>query len=164
MKIYISYFYQLRFFPRNAVPLSTAVYDPAWFHEGTRNQEHKFKDRRGVWNGLRAEPFMPGAACEGLCHGPEYCGLRPDDVEAFSPTKCSFLRRYLVQLNMLDFDEMMNRFEKLGKTIQNKEGFLEEPIAILLVHEAPDNPCSERWPLIKWFADHGYELEEWHNG
>lgn len=159
MKIYISYFYQLRFFPKNAIPLSTAIWGPKWFKQGT-----PWKDKRGVWNGLRAEPFVPGQQCDGLCHGPEYCGLRPNDVEAFSPTKCSFLRRYLVQLNMLNFDEIMARFEKLGKTIQNKEGFLEEPIAILLVHEAPDNPCSERWPLIKWFADHGYELEEWHNG
>ena len=31
----------------------------------------------------------------------------------------------------------------------------------LLVHEKPDNPCSERLGLVKLFADHGIELKEW---
>ena len=155
MKIYVSYFYQVRFMPINMLPLSTAVWDPAWFHAMTRDQKYKFKDKRGVWNGLRAEPFVPGEECTGLCYGPESC-------ESHSPDDCAFLRRYYIQLRHLDFNEMMSRFETLGKTIQKKEGFFEEPIAALLVHEAPDNPCSERWALKKWFADNNYVLEEWH--
>lgn len=34
MKIYTSYFYQIRFFKPNMIPLSTAKYDPSWFHKG----------------------------------------------------------------------------------------------------------------------------------
>lgn len=32
MKILISYFYQIRFFKPNMIPLSTAAFDPKWFH------------------------------------------------------------------------------------------------------------------------------------
>ena len=154
MKIYISYFYQIRFFKPHQIPLSTALFDPAWYHEGTGNQKHKFKDKNGVWNGLRAEPFMPGATCEGMCAGPDCCEVKDSH-------SCPFLRRYLIQLNQLNFDEIMTRFERLGYAVQEESKFDEEPEIILIVHEAPDNPCSERWPLIKWFADHGYELKEW---
>jgi len=157
MKIYISYFYQVRFFTPNMIPLSTAVFDPVWYHNMTRDHSCIFKDKNGVWNGLRAEPFMPGPSCEGTCYGPEHCDTN-------DPTTCTFLRRYLIQLNKLDFNEMMQRFEILGKKIQNKEHFSEEPIAVLLVHEAPNNPCSERWALKRWFAQHNYELEEWTHG
>lgn len=157
MKIYISYFYQIRFFTSNIIPLSTCVSDPSYFHNFTGNKKYKFKDKRGVWNGLRAEPFVPDDTCKCLCRGPEFC-------DTHNPDECGFLRHYYIQLQHLDFNEMISRFERLGKTVQKNEGFFEEPIVILLVHEAPDNPCSERWPLIEWFAAHGYELEEWNHG
>ena len=136
------------------IPLSTAVWDPKWYHATTGDQTVKFKDNHGVWIGLRAEPFMPGPLCDGLCYGPERC-------ETKDPTMCPYLRRYLIQLNRLDFDEMMARFERLGKAVQKESGFLEEPVIVLMVHEAPSNPCSERWALIRWFDEHGYELKEW---
>ena len=153
MQIYISYFYQIRFFKPNIIPLSTAAGDPAWFHQG-KGQSFQYKDKNGVWNGLRAEPFVPGPQCAGLCQGPEYCS--PNEYNS-----CAFLRRYRRQLNELDFAAIMQKFEKLGKAIQNKEQFFEEPIAVLIVHEAPNNPCSERWTLIDWFAANGYKLKEW---
>ena len=124
MKIYISYFYQLRFFPRNAIPLSTAVYDPAWFHDGTRDQKHKFKDKRGVINGLRAEPFMPGAACEGLCHGPEYCDLKLNDAETFSPIKCSFCGDTLFSLICLILTKSWRDLKSWARVFKIKRGFL----------------------------------------
>ena len=54
----------------------------------------------------------------------------------------------------------MNRFKKLGKSVQEKEQFKEEPIIILIVYETPTNPCSERQPLKDWFAENGYILTE----
>ena len=32
MNIYISYFYNIRFFPKNLIPISTAMWDPKWYH------------------------------------------------------------------------------------------------------------------------------------
>lgn len=156
MKIMISYFYQIRFMPVNCIPISTCYSDPKWFHNMTKDLTYQFKDKRGIWNGLRAEPFVPGPLCEGACRGPEYC-------ETLNAPNCSFLRRYRQQLNQLDFNNIMARFKKLGNAVKTKEGFFEEPILVLIVYETPTNPCSERAVIQNWFHDNGYELEEWHN-
>ena len=132
------------------IPLSTALSDPKWYH-ANKTKNHFFKDKRGIYNGLRAEPFMPGPLCEGLCRGS--CDPR-------IPDKCQFLKTYRAQLDRLDFDEIIKRFERLGNFIQEKEKFVEEPIMVLIVHEAYDNPCSERWVIQDWFRDHGYDIQE----
>lgn len=152
MYIMTSYFYQIRFFTPNMIPLSTAVWDPKWFHQN-KGQDFQWKDKNGVWNGLRAEPFAPGPTCEHLCRGPEYCNNG-------DPQSCPFLRTYRTQLDSLDFKEIIQRIYKIGKTIQAEEGFTEEPIVVLIVHEATDNPCSERCVIQEWFRDNGYPIEE----
>lgn len=153
MKIYTSYFYQVRFFKPNMIPLSTAQFDPKWYNQN-RGQGYVFKDKNGVYNGLRAEPFAPGQSCSNDCRGPQNC-----------PTKdfnsCSFLQKYYAQLCQLDFNDIMNRIERIANHIQNLEQFTDEPIVVLLVHEASDNPCSERKAIQKWFADNGVIVEEW---
>lgn len=34
---------------------------------------------------------------------------------------------------------------------------------MLLVHEAPNNPCSERKSIQDWFMAHGKEVKEWND-
>lgn len=153
MYIMTSYFYQIRFFTPNMIPLSTAAWDPKWFHQ---NKGHSFqwKDKNGVWNGIRAEEFAPGPLCEGLCFGPETC-------ETGSPQQCAFLKQYRKQLDMLDFKEIIKRIYTLGKKVQEVENFKEEPIIVFIFHEAFTNPCSERWVVQDWFKDNGYPITEW---
>lgn len=151
MRIYVSYFYQIRFFPSNLIPLSTAKWDPKWFHNNN-HQDYQFKDRRGVLNGLRADPFVPGEQCNGLCHGPETCYQ--------TPSECKFFQAYYGQLALLDFQKIILRFDSLAEQIKNDNKFDDVDFA-LIVHEAPDNPCSERIMLQRWFAAHGYQLNEW---
>ena len=151
MRIYTSYFYQIRFFPPNLVPLSTAIFDPKWFHENLP-QSHQFKDKRGVLNGLRIEPFVPGPECHNLCRGSEGCYENPES--------CRFLLTYLAQLNKLDFSSIMERFESLAAAISSKEK-LEDVSFALIVHEAPSKNCSERVMIQRWFAEHGYPITEW---
>ena len=43
-------------------------------------------------------------------------------------------------------------FKLLGERIKSKLGFSEEPEIVLLVHEAPSNPCSERTVLQDFFG------------
>lgn len=50
MKFYISYFYQIRFFKPNMIPISTAKWDPKWYSQNGK----PYIDKRGVVNGLRA--------------------------------------------------------------------------------------------------------------
>lgn len=149
MQIYTSYFYQVRFMKPNMIPLSTAVYGPKWYKQG-----HPWKDKNGVWNGLEAKMFAPGPSCEGLCRGPETCSTR-------SPQSCDFLKAYRNQLDLLDYKNIIARCERIGNFIQKRENFPEAPIIIFLVHEAPQNPCSERRVIQEWFAANGQEVIEW---
>lgn len=146
MKFYVSYFYAVRFMKPNTVPLSTAHFDPKWFYNG--KQGNVYKDKRGVMNGLRAIPFVP--AKDWGCRGADCCSDTPD--------KCYFLTQYRKQLAELDFDDMMRRFQIIAdKVVKNGE----EPEIVLLVHEAPDNKCSERWALLDWFKSHNIEAQEY---
>lgn len=151
MRVYTSYFYQVRFFKPHMIPVSTARSDPKWFHEGKGN-EHQFIDSHGVMNGLRAaEAFAPGSQLEGMCNGPDKCGKSHD---------CAFLRGYANQLASLGFENTMTRLENLANKVKDFLGFDEEPVIVLLVHEAPQNECSERAAIQEWFRKNGVECEE----
>lgn len=133
MKFYISYFWNVRNISPKAVCLSTAKRDPHWFYTGIQGMV--YRDKRGVMNGLRAEPFVPTV---------EYSDR--------------FMEDYKRQLDSLDFDEMICRFRSIAERVSPDE---EDPEIVLLVHEAPNNPCSERWPLFDWFKEHGIEAKEY---
>ncbi len=150
MTIYTSYFYMVRFFPENLIPISTAVWDPKWFH-ANKDQSYQFKDKRGVINGIRAPIFAPGPDLGGYC-GPS-CGMES--------SRCQFLLRYAVQLSQLDFENVMQRFRSLRDGILAHEPSLKDVNFALIVHEAPSNPCSERVPIQQWFAAHGIQVQEW---
>lgn len=150
MKILISYFYQIRNMSPNMIPLSTACGDPAWFHNFKEDKNYQFKDKRGVWNGARAEIFSPSevyCADGGCCKG---CSKNPET--------CDFLKNYLEYLRSLDFYTEWDHFK--GICEQALLVGITNPIPVLIVHEAPTNKCSERGPLIQWFKENGYELKE----
>jgi hypothetical protein len=133
------------------VPVSTACFDPHWFHDWM-DQDYVFKDKRGIYNGIRAECFH----FDGEDHG---CGDACFPTSR-DPSKCDFLRRLRDQYDRLDFQNIMNRCERLGSYIQSIEGWAELPILVFIFYETPINPCSERKVLQNWFKDNGYNLEE----
>ena len=154
MKIYTSYFYQIRFFKPWQIPMSTAVWDPKWFHEGL-GQDHVWKDKNGVWNGLRIEILNPDNCCS----------LPPECTECQrkgNPETCSFIKDYSSGLHIkVNFPELLEILSKTADYIQNLEGFQEEPEIILIVHEASDEPCSERKSIQNLFSEHGISCPEW---
>lgn len=150
MKIMISYFYQVRFFNRGIIPLSTAKFDPKWFHN-FRGESHQFIDKNGVYNGIKIKDLIPGEACVGLCHGPEGCKE--------SPQTCSFLKAYRAQLDKIDFPKFIRKLQNIASNYTAIRE-VEEPTIIFLVHETPDNPCSERVIIKEWFRDNGVIVEE----
>ena len=139
MDFYITYFYNVRFLPRNALPLSTAIYNPKWFTPHV--------DARGVINGVRYSAFVPGKNCQDKCHGREGCNKEP--------STCDFLQAYREQIFSLDFNKVTSHIERMAASMN-----VEDPIAVLLVYEKPDNPCSERTVLQEWFKANGSELKE----
>ena len=151
MQIYTSYFYKIRFFKPNMIPISTAKWDPKWYHAGKGENFH-FIDRNGVMNGLRADVFAPGPIASELCRG--VCDPK-------NPENCDFLKVYKHQLSLLDINDIMSRTERLCQYVKDFIGFEEEPIAVFIVHEATDNPCSERAAIQNYFRSHGIECEEW---
>lgn len=135
------------------IPLSTACFDPRWYYNG-KKQGTVWVDKNGVYNGLRAPVFAPGLLCEGLCRGPETCITK-------DPRTCLFLKTYRYQLDQLDFNETVVRCERLGNYVKSLSKFSEEPVIILIVHEAPQNSCSERRVIQEWFAANGKPISEW---
>ena len=154
IKLYTSYFYQIRFFKENMIPVSTATYDPKWYHDWM-GPDHVFKDKRGIYNGIRAECFHFDEEKYGNCGCGDACSLSPKD-----PSKCEFLRLLRKQYDLLDYNDIIERCNKLANTIQEIEHYKESPILVFIFYETPKNKCSERETLQSWFKDHGYNLQE----
>lgn len=144
---YISYFYNIRFFPENLIPMSTAMWDPKWFHN-YGPETIIFRDKRNVINGVRADALTPFALSDhNLCKGRDNC--------KYKPSNCKFLKEYFEYLSSLDFYMITSNLEYMAnKLIPGSD-------ICLMVYEAPNNECSERQMLIKWFNKHGVDLPEW---
>lgn len=133
-----SYFYQIRNFTPNMIPVSTAMSDPAWYRP-PEDKEY-YIDKRGIVCGLRYEPLIVQP------HGSHIC---PCEDRTLAPA-CPCMQEYEQLLNSLvDKDKTLKAFEYCC----NK--FNADTIA-LIVYEAPNNPCSERYALQKFF-----NCEEW---
>ena len=143
MKLYTSYYYQLRNFPPNLIALNTTVWPPKYVKIGS-------KDARNVIL-IDCPPLKPGVECEGLCRGA--CNPK-------HPNNCEFLKVYYEQLKRIDFKEFMAHLEKIGKNVEEKENLTDIDFAFI-VFESPRNPCSERYPIQQWVRDNGVEIEEW---
>ncbi len=157
MKIYTSYFYQIRFFKPHQIPISTAMWDPKWFHD-FKDHNHIWKDKNGVWNGIRLEILNPGSCC--ITQPPE-CVACIDEKRERTPKTCKFIKEYKEGLEKINFQSLIEILIKTADYFQQLEGFTDEPEIILIVHEAPNNPCSERIPLQELFKEHGINVIEW---
>lgn len=135
----ISYFYQIRNFTPNIIPVSTALSDPIWYRP-PEGKEY-YIDKRGIICGLRYEPLIVQRKAEHCC---------PCENRSLAP-RCPTLLEYRELLETIDFDKMIKSFE----FCLNK--FNKDTIA-LMVYEAPNNPCSERFSLIDYFAAHDINL------
>lgn len=150
MKLYISYFYQIRNFLSFQIPISTAITDPKWYHDNKspilkngKLDYHVFLDKNKVLNGLRSESLKPNNNCLNLCHG-QPC--------IQDPSICAFLRQYKKQLESVDKETLINNLIAVGRQVKDIIKFEHEPEIVLIVHEAPSNRCSEREALIDFFG------------
>lgn len=149
--IAISYFYQIRFFKPYMIPISTAISDPAWYHNSL-GPEYNYIDKNGVVCGLRSS-VLPMTE-----HAPEEIECRPHCP--LEGTDCSFMRMYLDHLHKINFYRMMKNLTEAAGIIQKKMKFEHDPIIVLIVHEPPTRACSERPVLKRWFSEFGLNLRE----
>lgn len=140
IKIYTSYFYMIRYFTPNIIPVSTALSDPAWYRP-PEGQEY-YIDKRGIICGLRYEPLIVQRMGHCICP----CEDR-EIVQGNCPTMIEY--RQLLE-TFVDKEKTLKAFEYCANKF--KRPFDEkEPIICLMVYEAPNNPCSERWALQEFF-------------
>lgn len=147
MKIYTSYFYQIRNFKQNMIPVSTCLFDPIWY-QPPDGEEYYF-DKRGIVCGLRYEPLIV-----------QYMGTCGCPCENKNELKgqCATMKEYRQLLETVDFDKMIKGFNYCANKFHRP--FDEEPIIVLIVYETPNNPCSERKMLQEYFNEHGIECKE----
>ena len=142
MNILISYFYNIRFFPESLVPVSTAVYDPKWYH-AFKSQNTIFSDKRNVVNGNRIDILSPYKIANCECK----------DCLIKDASKCSFIRLYREYIFSLDFDCVYNKLLNISHAFNDAD-------ICLMVYEKPDNPCSERAIIVEWFKINGIDVKE----
>ena len=148
MKIYTSYFYQIRNFKQNMIPISTALSDPMWFRPPIG--EEYYIDKRGIICGLRYEPLIVQKYGTKTCIGEQ--SICP--FVYYQPYYyCEMLQEYRQLLETVNFDKMIKAFEYCLNKF-NKD------IIVLMVYEAPNNLCSERKYLQEYFNEHGIECKE----
>ena len=141
-KIYTSYFYQIRNFKQNMIPISTAISDPIWFRPP--DGKEYYLDKRDIICGLRYEPLI--VQKYGACS----C---PCENKNILKGNCPTMQEYRQLLETVDFDKMIKAFEYCLNKF-NKDTI------ILMVYEAPNNPCSERISLQNYFNKHGIDCKE----
>ena len=142
MKLYTSYWAQVRNFPPNLVGLNTTVWPPKWRPLG--------KDNRGVWV-IDCPPLKPGPSCEGLCRG---------DCNPKHPSDCQFLEAYYKQLRAINIRDFLQRLNNLKRKMEVGEK-LEDISFAFIVFEKPDNECSEREIIQLWLTDWELSVDEW---
>lgn len=145
MRISISYFPMVRYFLPNQIGISTAVVKPHYWTYGLT--------KRGSFQGIEEKSLSPYYVEQYCC---KYC-LYKDKVP-----NCPFIRDYRKYLDSVDFEGyLMPEFQRIAAEVKRINNYEGEPEIILLVYEAPDNPCSERIALIDYFKSHGIELKEY---
>ena len=143
VKLAISYFYQIRNFKPNMIPVSTALSDPQWYRPPTGKEY--YVDKRGIIIGLRYEPLIIQKLLPCSC---------PCELHKKGGASCNSMKIYKEGLEeFVDFNKTIKAFEFCA----NK--FNADTI-VLIVYETPTNPCSERLSLIEYFNNHGVNCEE----
>jgi len=150
IKVSISYFGRMRFLKPYQIPVSTAMWDPKWFHDN-KDQYHVFRYHNGQWFGNRAKYLMPKYSYGQTCKG-QPCN--------YDPKTCKFLSEYRKQIFELDFYAVMHDLQSIANRIETYDDFDHEPEIVLMVYEKPDTPCSERVILKEYFKRYNYELED----
>ena len=148
MQIKTSYFYQIRHFSPNMIPVSICLSDPAWYH-ANQGKSHIYLDKKNVINGIRFEYMI---VQKNVLHR---CPCLEEE-----PDICPFLQEYKQELDKLDFNYIMERLNWLALYMQEKYKYIGEPIIVFIFHEAWYNHCSERRPVQKFFQEHGIDCTE----
>jgi hypothetical protein len=135
----------VRYFKANQIGISTAVWKPKYWTYG--------QNKQGSVTGIEEKSLSPSYIEQFCSHECTYKALVPH---------CPFINAYTEYLNTVDFNNyLLPEFKRIAEEVRKINNYEGEPEIILLVYETPDNPCSERQPLIDYFNRHGIEVTEY---
>ena len=158
MQYFLTYFQRIRNITDDScIFIDTSIWAPKWLDPS--NGKKQFINNNNQVIGIKEDSFLmtedeiPDEMCSGKpC---PYIGKHPH---------CQFLEAYWSHLQKIDFDGyLIPELARIAEDVRKITHYKGEPKIVLLVHEKPDNLCSERGPLIRLFAEHGITLKEWTN-
>ena len=159
MKIYISSFYNVRFFTSNMIPVGTAGNWPFWIYQHYNKPKGSiFFNENNVLLGMKDQIFADSHTL--IKDLTEMCGEKPCPYLAKVP-HCQFMDKYYNYLCNQDFNALINRLNETAEYIRSINHYEGDAVIVLLVYESEKCTCAERPCIQKWFADNGYELVEW---
>lgn len=138
--IFTSYFYQIRNFTPNMIPVSTALSDPDWYRP--REGQEYFLDNRGIVNGLRYEPLIVQREGVHTC---------PCDTRDLAPACPTMIEYEQLLHSLVDKERTLQAFEYCAAKFKKELDLPCEPVIVLMVYETPSNKCSERAALQRFF-------------
>lgn len=160
MKYMISYFYQIRNFTPNMLPISTAMYPPKWFvKEGTKY----WMDNNNVVNGASIDEFifpkhLFNEEIDDVDKCSNDCGFYPVSEDPYK--WCPFMKIYYNRLHSQNLIDILTRYEHFVEHMFNKILNIGVDTIVFIVHEPPERYCGERPVLKRYFEENGIELEE----
>lgn len=128
MQYYIGYFQQLNMLSKEQLntilPISTALYQPKWLDIHYE-----------VFDELSPRGIKSHDECPNCDHS------KAKFEHGFHTYSCGFLKFYFTKLCNLDWSKLQSKIQTAMFMTNYKD-------VAIMVYEKPDNPCSERWPLI----------------
>ena len=152
---WITYFQNIRYLTEEYIVIDTSMWAPKWLDPS--NGKRQYINENNVLIGIKEESFLmtEDEIPEEMCAGKPcpYIDKHPH---------CQFLDAYWKHLQTIDFEGyLLPELARIAEDVRKITHYEGEPKIILLVHEKPDNLCSERIGLIKLFQEHGIILKEW---
>lgn len=133
-KIYFrtSYFYKLRFFKKNMLPVSICIWDPKWY--------------KGMsYKSLAPSKYDAETDCE-------QCIKEHSDDPGYYNLDCNYLKNYRKQLSYYNIERTLNDIIiKADKFYNFDEKNINNEIYIIFMgYEVSSKKCSERFELSRW--------------
>ena len=155
MEYFITYFQNVRYLTEEYIVIDTSIWAPKWLDPS--NGKRQYINENNVLIGIKEESFLipEDEIPEEMCNGKPcpYINKHPH---------CQFLDAYEKHLAKIDFNGyLIPELHRVAEEVRKITHYKGEPKIILLVHEKPDNPCSERLCLIRLFEKNGIILKEW---
>ena len=156
MEYYITYFQNIRHITDPSyIFIDTSIWAPKWLDPSNGKKPYINENNQVI--GIKEESFLfsEDEVPEEMCAGKPcpYIDKHPH---------CQFLEAYWKHLQKIDFNGyLIPELTRIAEDVRKITHYEGEPKIVLLVHEKPDNLCSERGPLIRLFKEHGIKLEEW---